>query len=67
MVQNGAQLSHMDPLLTVQDVADRLSVDPKTVRRWAWSGELPFVKLSSKAIRFTPDAVDAFIAERASA
>ena len=51
-------------LLTVQDIADRLQVNPETVRRWAWSGELPMVRLGKKAIRFNPADVDRFIADR---
>ncbi|MBD0273395.1 MAG: helix-turn-helix domain-containing protein [Acetobacteraceae bacterium] len=33
-----------DPLLTDDDVAERLGVSPRTVRRWRRKGLLPFVK-----------------------
>jgi len=36
-----------EALLTVREVADFLSVSPKTVYRRVWSGELPAVKLGS--------------------
>jgi excisionase family DNA binding protein len=32
-------------LLTTEEVAQALSVKPKTVRRWILAGELPAVKL----------------------
>jgi excisionase family DNA binding protein len=32
-------------LLSTEQVADALAVQPKTVRRWIASGELPAVKL----------------------
>ena len=57
-------MAQTEPLLTVQNVADRLAVDPKTVRRWAWNGELAYVRLAAKAIRFKPEDVERFIADR---
>ncbi len=38
-------LETADRLLTIQDVADRLRVNAKTVRRWIESGELSAFKL----------------------
>jgi len=31
--------------LTVRDVAQLLKVNTQTVRRWIWSGKLPYIKL----------------------
>jgi excisionase family DNA binding protein len=52
-------------LLTARAVAERLSVSPETVLRWARRGRLPAVYLSSRAIRFREDDLDAWLAERA--
>ena len=41
----GATLKGRRQLLTTEEVAEALSVRPKTVRRWILDGELPAVKL----------------------
>jgi len=51
-------------LLTGRQVADRLGVSTKTVLRWALDGQLPSIRLSSRAIRFPEDALDAWLMER---
>ncbi len=39
-------------LLTVAQLAKRLSIRPRTVQAWSRSGRIPTVKLSSKVLRF---------------
>ena len=51
-----------DRLLTTREVADRLGLAPETVLRWARRGKLPAVYLSSRAIRFREDDLDAWLA-----
>ena len=53
------------PLLTARHVAELLGVSTETVLRWARRGGLPSVRLSSRAIRFPQDGLDAWLAERA--
>lgn len=44
----------MEPLLTVKDLAEALSVSTKTVYRWTAAGTVPFVKVgSAKRYRLT--------------
>jgi excisionase family DNA binding protein len=47
--------------LTVREAADRLSVDPKTVRRLVQRGELRAVRVGSKALRILSSDVDALL------
>lgn len=55
---------HASPaLLTVSDVAERLSVSTDTVRRYLRSGELPAVRLT-RDWRVEPAALEAFVAAR---
>lgn len=52
-------------LLTVDDVAQRLNVDPTTVRRWAKNGLLETVYLPHQGkrvgYRFKPEVLDALL------
>lgn len=50
-----------DSLLTVPDVAARLSVSPKTVYRWAKAGRIPCVYIES-LLRFDRGEIDRWIA-----
>lgn len=52
-------------LWTVDEVAQFLGVSPKTVRKWQLAGSLPFVKLGGKLVRFQPEAIRAWVGERA--
>lgn len=55
-------------LLTTAAVARQLGVAARTLDRWRLTGEGPeFVKLSSQTVRYSPDAVAAFIARRTKA
>ena len=51
-----------DMLLTVKDVAELLSVAPRTVFRWSRQRKLPRpVKLSPRAVRWRASAIQAFL------
>jgi excisionase family DNA binding protein len=52
-------------LLTAREVADALGVSVETVLRWARKGTLPAIKLPGGAVRFREDAIEAWLAERA--
>jgi len=51
-------------LLSPAQVATRLGLSTKSVRRLAAAGTLPAVRLSERVVRFEPEAVEAFIASR---
>lgn len=55
-----------DQLLTYADVAERLQVSERHVQTLAHSGELTPIRLG-RAVRFDPDAVDAFVRRKAEA
>jgi excisionase family DNA binding protein len=55
----------MKNLLTAQQVADYLGVKLSTIRKWCHYGFIPKVKLGG-AVRFDPDALDAWIEKRSS-
>jgi excisionase family DNA binding protein len=52
-------------LLTAREVADLLGVSTETILRWTRRGDLPGFRLSSRALRFREDELDAWLAERA--
>jgi excisionase family DNA binding protein len=54
-------------LLTTREVADRLGVIPETVLRWTDSRGLPVIRLTSRALRYDEDEIDAWLAEHATA
>lgn len=47
-------------LLTVEQLAKRLSVNPMTVRRMIRRGQIAAVRIG-RAIRFRPEDIDAFL------
>lgn len=49
-------------LLTVEDVAERLSVSPRHVYRMADAGRIPRPLKIGAAVRWNPDAIDEWIA-----
>ena len=54
-------------MLTVAEVAERLKVQPLTVRRWLKSGDLSGIQLGDRAgWRITEDDLRAFIEARRS-
>lgn len=55
-------------LLTADEVADRLRVQPSTIRRWTQEKKIPAVRLTPKVVRYEFDAVvDALRSQEASA
>jgi excisionase family DNA binding protein len=54
-----------DRLRTTREVAERLGLSTETELHWAKRGRLPAVYLSSRAIRFREDDLDAWLAARA--
>ena len=44
-------------LLTAEEVASRLRMQPTTIRQWSRTGQIPRVRLSPKIIRYRLDAV----------
>ncbi len=56
-------MSQQDYMLTVEEVAKELRVDPKTVRRWIHRGELVAIDIG-REYRIRRSALDDFIARR---
>jgi excisionase family DNA binding protein len=53
-----------DQLLTARHVAERLGVSTGALLRWTRAGRVPAVKLPSGAVRFVPEQIDAWLAQR---
>ena len=56
-----------DDYLTVTEVAGRMRVSDKTVRRLVWSGQLPYIPLGTgkrPRIRIRQSAIERFMASR---
>jgi len=51
-------------LLTDQQAADILAVEPRTLRLWRNTRGLPHIKISSKVIRYRRADVDAWLERR---
>lgn len=49
------------PLLTKSDVARPANCGARVINYWMSRGELPFVRLSARMIRFLPHDVEAFL------
>ena len=52
-----------EPLLTVDEVATWLRVNPQTVRNWLDRGELQGVRLGSRRVRIRQSDLDRFIVD----
>lgn len=52
------------PMLTIDEVAEILKVDARTVRRYCTNGDLEYVKFGPNTLRFKPDWIDDFIARK---
>lgn len=55
-----------EALLNTRMVASWLRLHPETVLKWAREGKLPSLKLPSGAIRYDPDQLETWLAERES-
>jgi excisionase family DNA binding protein len=53
--------------LTTREVADRYRITPETVLRWVETRGLPVIRLTSRALRYDEDALDAWELEHATA
>ena len=60
------QTRQREPLLTPVEVAARLNVSVHTITTWRSRDphRLPFVRLSTHCVRYRPEVIDAYIAER---
>ncbi len=52
-----------EPLLTVDEVATWLRVNPQTVRNWLDRGELQGVRLGSRRVRIRQSDLDRFVVD----
>jgi excisionase family DNA binding protein len=50
-------------LVTAREVAELLGVSTGALLRWTRRGEIPAVKLPGGAVRYRPDAIEAWLAE----
>jgi excisionase family DNA binding protein len=64
MTSSQSDASEARSLIDVIEAAPRVGVKPKTLRRWAWEGRIPYYRLSGKAIRFDPRDLEKFLAAR---
>lgn len=55
----------MGNLITAEQLAERLSLRPGTIRRWTQAGIIPCLRLSGKVIRFDPVEVEQTLKDRA--
>ncbi|EME52757.1 MULTISPECIES: helix-turn-helix domain-containing protein [Amycolatopsis] len=58
-------MDSIDPLWSVEDVADYLRVPVKTLYQWKWLGEGPPVRKIGRHLRYDPTKVRAWVAEEA--
>lgn len=59
-----------ESMLTVNDAAKRLAVQPETIRRWIRAGKLPAIAFGigrGNRLRIKPEALEQFIEQRQSA
>lgn len=50
-----------DSFLTVSEVADRLRLNPQTVRNWIDRGDLPAVRVGQRRVRVRQSDLDRFL------
>ena len=55
----------MGTLITAEQLGERLSLQPGTIKRWTQEGIIPCLRLSGKVVRFDPIEVEAALKERA--
>lgn len=54
-------------MLTAREVAETLNVSTGALLRWTRAGQVPAVKLPGGAIRYRPEQIEHWIAERSTA
>lgn len=57
----------MSPLLTIDDVASLLRLKPSGVRALVYRGQIPFVRLSGRILRFVPEQIEQYLLTKAGA
>jgi len=62
--QNQGGRASAPELLTDQQAAEILSVEPRTIRLWRQTRGLPHIKITSKVIRFRRADLDAWLERR---
>jgi len=60
-------MEQLHELMTVPEVAERLRINPETVRLWARDGRLPVVPLPTRSLRFRRSDIDAILAGQTTA
>ena len=60
-------MPHMDRLLTVRELAERLGISAGTAYHWLSQGRLPCVRLSSRCVRFRESDVEEMLEQLAQA
>lgn len=61
------RLASRDELLTVPEVAERLKLAPRTIRKWIAAGELPATRLGAgdkRPVRVSLAALDQYVNDR---
>ena len=48
-------------MLTLEQVAEQLQIEPRAVRKLCARGDLEYVKIGPKTLRFKPEWIDALI------
>ncbi len=59
------QVRDMRRLWSVEEVSDYLGIPVKTLYQWKWRGEGPPVRKIGRHLRYDPDAVRRWVADRA--
>ena len=49
------------PLLTVKEVAELLRVDRYCIYRWVAESKIPFIRLTTRCLRFRKEDIDAWL------
>ena len=52
------------PLWVEEQVAEYLAIEPRTCRLWRTARGLPFIRISSKAVRYRKADIDAWLDRR---
>lgn len=58
---NAAQVDRVDPLLSLNEVAERLSCSVKHAERLWQTRQIPGIKLAPRLVRFRPSDIEAYI------
>jgi excisionase family DNA binding protein len=51
-------------LVTARELAEQLGISTGALLRWTRAGQVPAVKLPGGAVRYRPEAIDAWVADR---